>query len=267
MRMFLRNSIASFVLLFVSFAASAQTIVVSDIDDTIRPQYVQDLSDSAKYVFDKDSLFMGMSELLNVIVQDNNARMFYLSRAPEWLMGNTHREALERGKFPYGVYFPRTVYSKDEHKIKTLQEIIDKVKPADVILLGDNGEVDASVYNYISNMYPGIRFHQFIRDAYNTPAHGGEGSSIYPGQQFFVTPIEVALELQRQGFLKNSSVRLLVDYLVPLIVAEKGKPKRGVMAFPYFVECRDFNWSWDQEISVYPLLDKLKAKIEKRCSK
>lgn len=263
---FMKRFLVSLVLLFVSFAASAQTIVVSDIDDTIRPQYVQDLSDSAKYVFDKDSLFMGMSELLNAVVQDTGARMFYVSRAPEWLMGNTHTAALERGGFPSGVYFPRTVYSKDEHKVRTLVQIIDKTHPTDVILLGDNGEVDAKVYNTIAEGYPHIRFHQFIRDAYNTPKFGGEGSSLYLGQMYFVTPVEVALELKRRGFLKNSSVQLLVDYLVPRIVAEKGKPKRGIMAFPYFVECRDFVWSWDQETSDYPLLNNLKAKIEKRCN-
>ncbi|WP_413557046.1 phosphatase domain-containing protein [Bdellovibrio sp. HCB209] len=262
----MKKLLVSFVLLFVGLSASAQTIVISDIDDTIRPQYVQDLSEAAKYAFDKESLFIGMSELFNVLVQDSKVSMFYVSRAPEWLMGNTHRESLNRGNFPYGVYFPRTVYSKDEHKIKTLEAIIDRTRPADVIMLGDNGEVDAAVYNTIAQMYPGVRFHQFIRDVYNTRKYGGEGASLYAGQMYFVTPIEVALVLQREGFLKNSSVRLLVDYLVPRIVAEKGKPKRGVMAFPYFVECRDFIWSWDHEISNYPLLEKLKAKIEKRCS-
>ncbi len=261
----MKKFLVSFVLFLVGFAASAQTIVISDIDDTLRPQYVQDLSDSAKYVFDKDSLFMGMSELLNVVVQDTNARMFYVSRAPEWLMGHTHTEALERGGFPSGVYFPRTVYSKDEHKIRVIVQILDKTHPTDVIMLGDNGEVDPDVYSTIAQAYPKIRFHQFIRDAYNTPKFGGEGSSLSLGQQYFVTPVEVALELNKRGFLKNSSVQLLVDYLVPRIVAETGKPKRGIMAFPYFVECRDFVWSWNQEISDYPLLKNLKAKIENRC--
>ncbi|WP_413581579.1 phosphatase domain-containing protein [Bdellovibrio sp. HCB288] len=266
MKSFWKQLVVIVVLVFAGKGASAQTIVITDIDDTVRPQYVQDLSDSAKYVFDKDSLFLGMSELLNVIAKDAQARVFYVTRAPEWLLGNTHRESLARGRFPGGVYFPRTVHSKDKHKYKVIEEIIDKTRPDDVIMLGDNGEADPGVYNTMTMMYPGIRFHQYIRNAYNTPKFGGEGTSLYLGQQFFVTPIEVALDLQRRGFLKNSSVRSLVDSLVPRIVAEKGKPKRGVMAFPYFVTCRDFYWSWDQEISVYPSLLDLKAKIEKRCN-
>ncbi|WP_413584117.1 phosphatase domain-containing protein [Bdellovibrio sp. HCB274] len=266
MKSYLVQFIASLLVVLGGFASHAQTIIITDIDDTVRPQYVQDLMDSAKYAFDKDSLFIGMSELLHGIAKDADAPVFYVTRAPEWLMAKTHKESLKRGRFPAGVYFPRTVHSKDDHKYKVIEEIIDRTKPADVIMLGDNGEADPKVYNTMTMMYPGIRFHQYIRDVYNTPKFGGEGTSLYLGQQFFVTPVEVALDLQRRGFLKNSSVRSLVDYLVPRIVAEKGKPKRGVMAFPYFVECRDFLWFWDQEISVYPSLLDLKAKIEKRCN-
>ncbi|MBO9667169.1 MAG: DUF2183 domain-containing protein [Bdellovibrio sp.] len=259
----------SFILVLVlllSVSGHASTIMISDIDDTIKLAHVHKLTDSARYAIDDESRFLGMSELYNAIAVENKIdRVFYVSNAPEWLMGPTHLGLLKHGAFPVGIYFPRTVNSKTTHKIITIREIMDRVKPTKVIMVGDNGESDAKFYAQIASEYPGVEFHQYIRDVYLTSRYGGEGSMVNPGQEFFVTPIEIALSLKNAGLLSPRMTTALIQHLVPQIVNEKGRDREGVLAFPKFVECKDFVWSWDDQISIYPELSDLKAKIEKRC--
>lgn len=259
-----------FLCLFISLAAQAETdtVLISDIDDTLKVQYVLDLPEAAKYVLDDRTRFMGMNSLYQALAQDNQGmKFYYVSKAPEWLMGTTHRSFLAKGQFPQGDYYPRTEYSADTHKLQTISKIIDSEKPLNVILVGDNGEADSKVYDLLEKKYinSGIRFFQYIRDVYNSPAFGGKGVRPRGTQKLFVTPIEIALELEVQGLIQHDTTETLINNLTPLIAAEEGRPSVGTIAFPYFVKCQDFVWYWDQSILVYPILQDLKAKIYKRC--
>lgn len=256
--------------LFLALSAKAETntILISDVDDTLKVQNVLDIVASANYLFDDSTRFVGMSDLYQAIARDNpTIKFYYVSRALDWLMGNTHRSFLWNGKYPSGDYIPRTEYTFETHKILTISKIIETEKPLNVIFVGDNGEADPMVYDFLEKKYQnsGIRFFQYIRDAYNSPKYNGKGVLPRGTQKLFVTPVEVALELETQDLLTRATTEALVNDLVPKVLAEKGSPSVGTIAFPYFVKCQDFVWYWEQSILTYPILQDLKAKIFKRC--
>ncbi len=77
-------SLLAIVFLFLS-VGQAKTLLVSDVDDTIKLANVLDLSSAASYSFDEKSRFLGMSELFDLIKKDtSDLSIYYVSRAPAW---------------------------------------------------------------------------------------------------------------------------------------------------------------------------------------
>lgn len=258
-----------FVLIFLgSVCGYSQTLLVSDIDDTIKLANVHDLTSAAFYAFDDESGFLGMSELYNFVKQDNaDIKIAYLTRAPEWFMAATHKKFLRQGKFPSGHYIPRTEYSSDEHKIKSLRHLIQVYKPKKVILIGDNGEADASVYATIVNEYAsqGIQFYQYIRIVYSKYDKSAQGSPLYEGQVGFVSPLELSLELERAGLVGKTTVHWMMNVLGHTFVVQRSYQAEGRVAFPYYMNCSDLKWQWDEHVDQYPAFKKLKDRLIDRC--
>lgn len=262
-----RNLLAVFLFLW-SFSIHAQTLFVSDVDDTIKLANVKDLSEAARYAFDDTSRFTGMSELYNLVARDQaNLKMVYLSKAPQWLMGRTHRKFLQNGKFPAGVYIPRTEYSSDVHKLKTLRSLMNSMKPRKVIFIGDNGEQDADIYAQIAKEYAnqGIEFHQFIRIVYGLKTFFDAGTPLHEGQIGFVTPIEISLELEKERILDSSSVQWMMENVAKNISMQNTHTAEGDVAFPYFVNCTAFVWKWDDSLVRFDVLRTLKDRLVDRC--
>lgn len=260
------------ILLSVFFFLSvghAKTLLISDVDDTIKIANVLDLSSAARYSFDENSRFLGMSELFNLIKKDNSdLAIYYVSRAPSWWMQTTHTNFLRNGGFPAGTYIPRTNLSLDTHKLITIRKLMALENPDKVIFFGDNGEKDSEVYEQIKNEYQtkGVRFQQFIRLVYASRGQEDVGVIPYPDQVGFVTPIEVSLELKKAGLLSEESVQWTVANIASAILNQKKDYDLGVVAFPKFMRCNDFVWNWE-EASVYPNLVDLKQRVTERCRK
>lgn len=259
-----------FSVLFVfSVSSNAKTLLLSDIDDTIKLAHIKDYSDALKYAFDAQSRFLGMSFLYSKILQDQpEAKMVYLSKGPAWAIGQTHRKLLENGEFPEGRYIPRTNYDADVHKLKTIRSLLADIKPDKVIFVGDNGEQDADVYAQIAREYAnqGIEFHQFIRIVYSRNSYIEKGAVLYEGQVGFVSPIEIALELEKSYLISFTSVQEIIDSIVPQILKQKLNESEGVVAIPYYMNCDDFIWQWDDNINQFAPLANLKLRLAKRCN-
>ncbi|MGZ3798496.1 MAG: phosphatase domain-containing protein, partial [Pseudobdellovibrionaceae bacterium] len=222
-------------LFFYSFSSQGKTLLVSDIDDTIKLAHVRDFADALKYARDTESRFLGMNALYSKILQDQpDSQIVYLSKAPAWAMEKTHRRFLEAGGYPSGEYIPRTKYDEDVHKIKSLRTLLEEIKPEKVILVGDNGEQDADVYDQIAKEYSnrGIEFYHFIHIVYSRHAYVERGATLHPGQIGFVSPIEMALELEKKGIITFSSAQELIDNLIPEILKQKFTESEGIVAIP-----------------------------------
>lgn len=247
---------------------SAQTLLVSDVDDTIKLAHVMSYRDSAYYAFDDKSRFMGMSELYQALVKANpDLQVVYLSRAPTWLMSKRHQRFLKNGLFPPGRYIGRSKLSSDVHKLESLRQVINEVRPRKVVLIGDNGEKDAEVYQQVANEYrsQGIEFVQFIRVVYTRSLWSPLGEILQSAQVGFVTPFEVALELERARLLTVPLVEDLFKNILPPFLNEKPDQKNIVQAFPYFVNCQSFVWRWDDRLGEFAGLNEIKKRIVKRC--
>lgn len=261
----MRKCLAIFIF-FWSVCGAAQTLLISDIDDTIKVANVKDISEAAFWAFDNESRFTGMSDLYRLLAQEHaDLKIVYLSKAPRWLLGSTHQKFLANGRFPAGQYIPRTEYSSETHKLRNIRKLMDSLRPRKVLLFGDNGEQDVEVYSQIVNEYAhqGIEFHQFIRIVYASGKHE-EGVPLRDEQIGFVSPIEVSLELEKERLLGETSVRWMIENPGLYIINDRS-PVAGDWAFPSFVNCADFQWKWDESLVRFELLPELKARLVARC--
>lgn len=256
------------VTLFFSLLSHGQTLLVSDIDDTLKLANVNDLTEAARYAFDDESRFTGMNLLYQSLVRDQaDLKIAYLTKAPRWLMARTHTEFLRKGQFPAGQYIPRTEYSSEEHKLQWLRILLNENRPRKVILIGDNGEQDAQVYNQIVQEYAhqGIEFYQYIRIVYSSQSTFASGSSLYAEQTGFVTPLELSLEFEKNHFLQATSLNFIIQNIGQNILMQKSHASSGDVAFPYYVDCRDFRWHWNQDLGRFDILKNIKERLVERC--
>ncbi len=262
--------------------APLETLVISDIDDTIKLSHILSKGGAVARAVDSESWFYGINSLYQVLLENNpNSKIAYLSAAPEVILESTHTELLANGNFPKGFYIARTQFiSGKNHKLKAIRSLLNKYKPRKAILIGDNGERDSIVYNQITKEYKkhNIEFYTYIRFAYSkkNKKYAHKLNPVYPGQFLFVTPIEMAIELYKQKNLTQQTMQILTAQLIDPILYEAFDLRRGVLAFPEFIDCRGFKWPYaasDEELvsiledqMLREKMDKLKEKVEYRCS-
>jgi len=229
------------------------TLVISDVDDTIKQSNVQSRISALLRARDDKSRFLGMSELYQWIARTQaNTKFYYVSNAPARWMEKVHQSFLANGNFPPGSYHPRRNWDASVHKINTISRILQNQKPTQVIFFGDNTQKDATVYSFLTKKFAkaGIQFHTFIRvvypagrRAYNFESDSIETTDPIQNNQFaFVTPVEVSLELYRRQMLPADVPKWFADSIVPFILKEKQGQARGILAFPNYVDCRGFRW-------------------------
>jgi len=250
-------------LLFV-FSASAKTILVTDIDDTLKVAHIRSTIGTVANAFRTQNIFLGMNDVISAVKKDADADIYYLTNAPELLMGASHTALLRNGKFPSGKLLLRpTGVSSDIHKIISLQYLIESQRPDSVILIGDNGEKDIKFYNRIAKTYPGIKFHTFIRIAYSLD----KDHSPMRDQLGFISPMEITAKLYNEGFVSLDSADKIFDFHGPRFVADKQWKSKGMMYLPNWLTCRghiSFNTLFAFS---HPWKTAIKRKIQKVCSK
>lgn len=190
-------------LLLAAPFALTKTIIISDIDDTLKMTHVNSSVDRIDEALKIDNVFYLMPDLLRQAKAD---KVFYVSNAPQSVMGNAHRRFLAHNQFPEGEVHLRPGIWSPKDKKPVLREIINRELPSIVILLGDNAEQDPEFYAQIQTEYPGIRFITFIRWAYAPST----ASSIKSGQIPFVSAGEIALHLDQRKLFNSDQVLGLV---------------------------------------------------------
>lgn len=193
--------------LLLSFASTAfaKTLVISDIDDTIRITHVRSglrsvgrtatpLGCQTFNSVVKNIVFDDMAPLYRTITQaavndgdlDEDVEVHYVSNAPTilgWLLCN-HAAFLKAFEFPFADAqhlhmreggLNNDPEAKRKHKVNTITALIEEelAHPSDnkvlqVIMLGDNGEQDPIVYDEIAQKFDPVRVHikTFIRNIY-----------------------------------------------------------------------------------------------------
>lgn len=260
-----------------SLAAQAKTIIVTDIDDTIKVSHATDIiGDAPSYATDSDSRFLGMSEALYILqLADPTAEIIYLSNAPRFLV----KEVVDRFlklhfalPFKQGEYIPRPNLTSTQHKLINLRRIIRQNKPDTLVLIGDNGEKDVTIYHQIINEFKKskVKILSYIHVVYSAKAtakSSNRGSKLFPEQIGFVSAIELVLDLQRHSLVSERDTQELIRQMAPIMAKEEDHRAYGELVFPYFMDCSDFVWKWNAELEKYKELDLVYNKLKLKCGK
>jgi len=155
-----------FVLIFFNMAIS-KTIIISDIDETIKQSNGMNYSNALwRIVYKKALAFKGLSSIFKKIHNQDNSQFYYLSAsykflydADKWLVENDlgfHEQAFQR----------KLKSKKMEYKLSRVESILSQAyEEGDIVFLfGDNLAYDASVYRKIINTHSEKKIFAFIRD-------------------------------------------------------------------------------------------------------
>lgn len=160
------------VLTLCGITSWGRTLIVTDIDDTLKIAHVRDSVDKVIYGARTDRAFVGMAELLSEAAKRPDVEVIYLSNAPEWLMGNSHRTFLNRHGFPRGrIYLRGFGTSSESHKPEVLQKIVETEDFSELILLGDNGERDPLYFEELQKAYPDRSIFAYVHAIYRDNLH------------------------------------------------------------------------------------------------
>ncbi len=233
-----------------SVVVHGKTLLVSDIDDTIKRTDVLDKASAVVNGLQFHNSFSGMRLLYTGWHDDNtaNKKITYLSASPGPLvLAGEH--FLEESDFPGDtseikesvVSGRKFSESAGAFKTRKLYEMYDaavaaSAVPDTVILIGDNGEQDMIAYgNYIdyvaSQGGDTSRIYSFIHHAYDTP----KGSEIAAPHRAWVTAADLAAQLSELGLVSDGT---LTEVLTQVATDVTNQPTAVI---PSFMGCAQ--WS------------------------
>lgn len=271
----------------ISVSSLARTIVISDVDDTLKITRVH--VSRAVVIWNalgKENYFHGMPYFYRMLKLYLKADIHYVTNLERrelnlmHIVRRGHDYFLEKSSFPdpENLYVAPTKESKggcsshESHKLVTMREILSDVENGStVILIGDNTENDPCFYSKIADEFEGqFKFYQFIRIVFSDE----HAKRLWKGQVGFVSPVGIALSLFEKGMLTMKMVESIAR-----VYAKKPRrsfaPGRSSLAFPSWVGCEGFDislwniysrgsgWTQDGKRS----LDASLAQIEKNCRK
>jgi hypothetical protein len=263
----MKSFVVSFLFLLAGFSgasAEAKTIVISDIDDTLKISHVLDRVDVLDYALLTDNVFGGMSTLLRAMEkQDSTLKFYYVSNAPRDLMQTTHEEFVSNNDFPEGPVRLRESFFQTDFKITEIRKIIKNEEPDDIVLIGDNGERDSEIYAQASFEHPGVRFHTYIHRVYSGPS----AKPLKPEQKEFVTSWDLLLNLLSEGFVSRDQSLDFLNKFALTYMRESQDQRYGNIIVPLWVDCSEFTWTApDADFNLLVAHNLVKQKILNRCS-
>lgn len=252
----------------VSFA-QAKSILISDIDDTLKIAHVLDRAESLQNALRIENIFSGMNILYRVLgAHDPAMKFFYVSNAPRAFMEGAHRDFLTLHQFPLGELRLRPNIFDGAFKVREIREILKNENPTTVILVGDNAEKDTLIYDQIQQEHSGIRFITYIHTSYSNQDLNDRGALLENGQVGYVTAWDLLLHWRQEGLISDSSAREFLQYFAPAFLQEPEHLKVGAVVIPSWFDCRDFRWTAaDTDFVSFNEHHFVKEKILKRCSR
>lgn len=188
----------------------AKTMVISDVDDTIKMTDV--LGSKTQVVFNgvfRTKAFAGMSELYQEY-NHSDTIIHYVSGSPR-IIGSRVDNFLEENSFPQKYNLTLKESLKDDtykYKVDAIKKLIAEEKPDAVVLIGDDTEKDPEVYNFISKENPELVKAIYIRAVQNRALP--ENPVL---KNFFAAPELAAYEFER-GEIDSVSVSFVTNAFI-----------------------------------------------------
>lgn len=254
------------IILFLSFTAPvySKTLIISDIDDTLKASHVRSLVDVVRNSMNTSIAFDGMSELFNFFSSEiEESSFYYVSNAPKWAMELSHSTLLHFNRFPQGQVYLRDYFASNEHKFVIITQLIELHRPDKVVLFGDNGESDILYYDEVSRWvkkyFPQIELVQFIHHIYEGNGILSETADQIP----YVAAVEVLSSLkglQLFNFNLNNMNKMATHLSLPIL---NGDREEDSLIFPNWLEC--YRHIPENNFSQNALVDQAFIQIEKVC--
>ncbi|HEY8270839.1 MAG TPA: phosphatase domain-containing protein [Pseudobdellovibrionaceae bacterium] len=245
----------------------AKTILISDIDDTIKNSHVLNKVDAAINPGYIENLVLGMNVVYGAVKKNEpKSEIFYVTNALKSIMEASHEEFLKLNKFPAGSIRLRESLMQDNFKITELRKILAKEQPDTAILIGDNGEKDILVYEQVKEEHPQIRFLTYVHLAYSHTSREETGGVITSDQIGFVTSLDLMLQLRKEGVVSNAETLSFVDFFTKAFAEDSGMVDTGPTVIPFWSDCSDFIWTApDEDLVTSANYLAAKKRIFKRC--
>ncbi|HEY8271947.1 MAG TPA: phosphatase domain-containing protein [Pseudobdellovibrionaceae bacterium] len=257
----------AFVLSFsVQVMARERTLVIVQVEDTLKLSHVQNFWDSLNYNTDTKQRFIGMNAALSELARKNAASTFaYLTQGPEMAAGEAEMEFISVNGFPRGQFVPYSNNADRDTQMKVLRKLIKTSNPARVILMSHNGGLDPEIFHGIAMEFKDIYFLQYLHVIYSITSPTEMGSSLFLEQTGFVTAVELLVDWQLKGLVGLKETITLAQLLIPKIVYEN-LDSPGIVEYgvPRFVNCDDFQWKWVAK-NDYSFLVSLRDHLIERC--
>lgn len=189
---------------------SAKTLIVTDVDDTVKVTDVLNKKNTIYNALFSKAAFSGMSELYRQLNTKENT-FYYISGSPTFIEERVS-SFLEFNDFPQrtnlilkkGLRTPTYDY-----KVTAITKLIQETNPDKVILIGDDTEFDPEVYETISKNFPSKVESIYIRAIQDR---------VLPklnNIRSFFSAVEIAgLEMQRGNLKSNSLVRVATSFVL-----------------------------------------------------
>ncbi|MBC7371368.1 MAG: DUF2183 domain-containing protein [Bdellovibrionaceae bacterium] len=260
------RSLLASLFLIIATTASAKTIVVSDIDDTLKNAHVLNTEDMVKNSVFTNDQFLGINWVYNQLSLSNpEMRFFYVSSAPQQIMQELHEDFIRGNKFARGGVYLKTDFFSSDFKLVKIRQILKQELPSDVIFVGDNGEIDTLVYEQLRTEFPTMKFTTYIHLAYYSKSSKETGKALVAGQIGFATSLDLLLQLYQQNLIPQNYLQGFLDTFAGVYLKQNENDVR--LAIANWMDCRDFSWTVNDSVFAESMLfSQLKQKIVQRCS-
>lgn len=237
----MKSALISFLMLFVFTSAFSKTIVISDIDDTIKMTHVNmpfyEKLELIRNANRTNNSFWGMSTAYQELAKAlRDVDFYYVSSSPSF-MSKRYSEFLQASEFPNGKLVQKDSLFGDgvQFKLDQITAIIEDVHPDQIILIGDIGESDPEIYREIASRFPGISMKTFIHYVYSSD------TSRLTQQTAFVTAFDLVMSWVNEKWLKKDLIESSAQAMLAQLQNEDpSEDPNSPQVFPDWLNCNGF---------------------------
>ncbi|MES2527997.1 MAG: phosphatase domain-containing protein [Bdellovibrionota bacterium] len=219
--------------LLFSFNSFAGITVISDLDDTIKITDAGNLGNATFNGVFTEKVFTGMPEFLKMARKYSDA-LHVVSAGPK-LIKTRVSSLLKKHQIQHEGIHMRAIPGKEgklEFKVRIILDIMSKTEN-DIILMGDDVDLDPEVYTEVMNKHP-----ERILGAY---IHTVKNREISEKFTRYYTSLDLALQENIAGRLDNDSVSAVIE---PML-----KETKLSRIIPKFADCPTTSVVWEWQVS------------------
>lgn len=237
--------------LLVSFNSFAAVTVISDLDDTIKITDAGNIGNATWNGIFSEKVFTGMPEFLKAT---NAESLFVVSAGPK-LIKSRALALLKKHHIEHDGVYLRAIPGKEgklDFKVRTILELMEKT-PNDVILMGDDVDLDPEVYTEIVKKHPARVLGVYI--------HNVKDRAIPDSFTKYWTSFDLALKEHIAGRIDATGVSAVME---PMLAETK-----LTMIIPKFANCPTSAVVWEWQLSTMFSAEalELSSKLHEFCLK